>query len=67
MVTLTDETYNALLREAREYRRLLVVCRERVVRETERAERAERTIEMLLADLKLREASTLEMMDASAC
>jgi hypothetical protein len=52
MVTLTDEMYDDMQNEAREYRRLLVVCRERIVCEMERADRAERSIEALLTALR---------------
>jgi hypothetical protein len=53
--------------EAGEYRRLLVVCRERVVGEMERADRAERTIEVLLTALrKLVEAFNLDIYRTAA-
>ena len=52
MVTLTDEMYNDMQYEASEYRRLLVVCREQMACETERADRAERTIETLVTALR---------------
>jgi len=52
VVTLTDEMYESMQNEALEYRRLLVICRERVLCEMERADRAERTIEALLAVLR---------------
>jgi hypothetical protein len=52
VVTLTDEMYNNMQYEASEYRRLLVVCQERIARERERADQAERTIETLLVTLR---------------
>ena len=52
MVILTDEMYNEMQDEASEYRRLLVVCRERMACERERADRAERSIETLLTALR---------------
>ena len=52
MVTLTDEMYNNMQYEASEYRRLLMVCREKMACESERADRAERTIEALLTALR---------------
>jgi hypothetical protein len=52
VVTLTDEMYESIQNEALEYRRLLVMCRERILCEMERADRAERTIEVTLAALR---------------
>jgi hypothetical protein len=49
---MTDEMYNAMQVEASEYRRLLVLCRERIICEMERADRAERTIVALLTILR---------------
>jgi hypothetical protein len=44
--------YETMQNEALEYRRLLVICRERAICEMERAIRAERTVEVLLATLQ---------------
>lgn len=52
MISVTDEMYNDMQYEASEYRRLLVVCLERIACERERAARAERTMETLLAALR---------------
>jgi hypothetical protein len=52
VVTLTDEMYNDMQYEASEYRRLLMVCRERMACERERADHAERTLETLLTALR---------------
>ena len=52
VVTLTDEMYSDMQYEASEYRRLLMVCRERMACEKERADRAERTLETLLMALQ---------------
>ena len=47
MVTLTDWQFVQMRFEASEYRRLLTVCREQIVRQTARAERAEKTADAL--------------------
>ena len=52
MITMTDQQFNQMRFEACEYRRLLVFCREQVVREMERADRAEGIVEALLAALR---------------
>ena len=52
VVTLTDEMYESMQNEAFEYRRLLVICRERAICEMERADRAERTIQALLETMQ---------------
>ena len=66
VVTLTDEMYESMQNEALEYRRLLVICRERAVCEMERANRAERTIEALLAALRKLEQEFSPDMSRSA-
>jgi hypothetical protein len=67
MVTLTDQMFIQLKFEASEYRRLLVVCRERVVEEIGRADRAERTMEALLATLRtLAEALNADLYPMAA-
>jgi hypothetical protein len=52
MVTMTDQQFIQMKFEASEYRRLLTICREQVTYETERADKAGRTVESLLTMLR---------------
>ena len=52
VVIMTDEMYDEMQHEASEYSRLLVVCREQIICEMERADRAERTVQALLTALR---------------